>query len=245
MQYLPEAIASLRAQDPVPAVLVVDNASRSPVGEVEGARVIRSEDRLPLGLSRNFALPHVDTEFVMFCDADDRLTEGALRALYEALKRDPQLGFATGRIVRLADDGSLEDELDWPPRYVQRLASRPRVLAMRSLFLASVPALYTLYRTQVVRDAGGFGDVELGEDWSLVTAVAFRTRGVMLDRPVRGYRFNDASIFHQSRAYAVRADAHRAVRRRMLRDPAVPPYVKALMPLFALNHWQALRREKE
>ncbi|HEX2085687.1 MAG TPA: glycosyltransferase [Solirubrobacteraceae bacterium] len=245
VRYLDACVASLRDQDPRPQVLVVDNASQAPVPELTGTTVLRLTERLPVGDARNAALERVGTDYVMFCDADDELAEGGLRALYDALAGDLSLGFAGGRIARLRDDGGAAEPIDWPPSYVLRLARYPRLLAMRSLWLSSLPATCTLYRTEVARAAGGFGEGQLGEDWSFVTAVAFRARGVLLDRPVRRYRMSEDSLFHRARSLTARRRAHRAVRRRMLRDPAVPLYVKALMPIFALHHWQFLRREPE
>lgn len=245
VSYLRDCVASLLAQDPVPEVWVVDNASATPVPELPGVRTLRTPDRLSVGEARNFALQRVESELVMFCDADDELLPGALRALYDALLTVPGAGFAGGGIVRRSDAGDDEPETGWPPAYVRRLTRYPRLLAMRSLWLSSLPATCTLYRTPVARDSGGFGEGQLGEDWSFVTAVAFRARGVLIDRPVRRYRFSDDSLFHRARSYDARSRAHRAVRRRMLRDPAVPLYVKALMPAFALHHWYFLHREEE
>lgn len=242
--YLEGCVRAALDQSPTPAVLIVDNASSTPVPELPGTAVLRLGERLPVGEARNVALGLVETEFVMFCDADDELSEGALQALHDALRADSRLGFAAGTIVEMSEDGA-DRRIDWPPPYVRRLSRYPRLLAMRSLWLSSLPATCTLYRTAVARASGGFGEGQLGEDWSFVTAVAFRTRGVLIDRPVRRYRIRPNSLFHQGRSYDARARAHRAVRRRMLRDAAVPVYVKALMPAFALHHRLFLRREAE
>ena len=250
VRYLEGCVGSLLDQDPVPAVLVVDNASRTPVPELPGTTVLRLDERVAVGDARNAGLSRVETELVMFCDADDELADGAMRALYDALRADPRLGFAGGGMVALPQDGQEPERVDWPVPYVRRLARFPRLLAMRSLWLSALPATCALYRTDIARASGGFGEGQLSEgdrhsDWSFITAVAFRTRGVLLERPVRRYRFGPDSLYQRSRSYEARAAAHRFVRRRVLRDPAVPLYVKALMPLFALNHWQLLRREAE
>jgi glycosyltransferase involved in cell wall biosynthesis len=245
VRYLDTCVASLRAQTPTPKIIIVDNASATPVPEPPGTTVMRLAERLPVGDARNAALERVDTELVMFCDADDELAEGALQALYDTLRAEPGLGFAGGGIAKLPADGGPAEPIDWPPPYVRRLARHRRLLAMRSLWLSSLPATCTLYRTEIAKAAGGFGEGQLGEDWSFVTAVAFRTRGALLDRPVRRYRLTEDSLFQRARSLPARQKAHKAVRRRMLRDPAVPLYVKALMPLFALHHWQFLRREGE
>ena len=235
-------VASLLSQSPVPRVLIVDNASSTPVEALPGTEVVRLEERVAVGEARNAALPWVDTEFVLFVDADDELLPGALADLVAALT--PQEVFAGGGIVELRD-GEPDRAVAWPPPIVHRLAPRPRLLALRALWLSCLPATCTLFRTDVVRDAGGFGEGSLGEDWSLITAVAFRGRGALLDRPVRRYRFSEGSLFHTARALDVRLESHRVVRHRILRDPAVPLWVKGLMPLFAAHHGWFLRREPE
>ena len=250
VRYLEGCVRSLLAQDPIPAVLVVDNASRTTVPELPGTTVLRLDERVAVGDARNAGLRRVDTELVMFCDADDELADGAMRALYDALRADPRLGFVGGGIVALPEAGEEPEPLDWPVPYVRRLTRFPRLLAMRSLWLSALPATCTLYRTDLARASGGFGEGQLSEgdrhsDWCFITAVAFRARGAILERPVRRYRIGRDSLYQRARSYEARAAAHRAVRQQVLRDPAVPLYVKALMPVFALNHWQVLRREPE
>jgi hypothetical protein len=45
----------------------------------------------------------------------------------------------------------------------------------------------TLLRTATVRDAGGFADADIGEDWQLAARMARRQRFICLDQPIRIY----------------------------------------------------------
>ncbi len=57
-------------------IVVVDNASSTPVPELEGCEVVRAPRRLSVGAARNLGLEQVATEYVVFLDADDMLLEG-------------------------------------------------------------------------------------------------------------------------------------------------------------------------
>ena len=78
VNWLPHAVEAVRAQDPGVRIVVVDNASAVAVPTLEGTDVVRTSKRLSAGEARNAGMRHVDTEFVMFLDADDELLAGAL-----------------------------------------------------------------------------------------------------------------------------------------------------------------------
>lgn len=107
-----EALDSLRAQTFTEWVAVlVDDASTDGTGEIFDAAassdprfiVVHHDVRLGLGAARNTALALVDTPFVGFLDADDRLTPHALERLVGAVV-DSGSDFAVGAYVRLRPD---------------------------------------------------------------------------------------------------------------------------------------------
>lgn len=117
---LPAVLGSLVDQAPVAKVVVVDNASRD-----ESAEVVRSFSRqLPLqlvaaqenlGFSRaaNLALRKLSTPWVLSLNPDCRLTAGFLENLLTVVERHPQLGSATGLLLRgygpqLAESGLVD-----------------------------------------------------------------------------------------------------------------------------------------
>lgn len=109
-----EALESLRAQTLRDWVAVlVDDASTDETGAVFDAaaridrrfRVVRHPERLGLGAARNTGLDLVETPFVGFLDADDRLTPHALERLVSAVDASGS-DFAVGAYVRLRPDAA-------------------------------------------------------------------------------------------------------------------------------------------
>jgi glycosyltransferase involved in cell wall biosynthesis len=84
---LPSALASLGDQGMALTIIVVDNASTTPVPDAPQATTLRLERRVSVGAARNAGLAAVDTPFVCFLDADDELLPGALVRLRASLGR--------------------------------------------------------------------------------------------------------------------------------------------------------------
>jgi glycosyltransferase involved in cell wall biosynthesis len=107
--FAPEALASLRAQTRTDwTAVLVDDASADATGTVfaEAAagdprfRVVRHERRRGLSAARNTGLDLVDTPFLGFLDADDRMRPDALARWIDALDASGS-DFAVGAYVRL------------------------------------------------------------------------------------------------------------------------------------------------
>ena len=79
-------------------VLVVDNGSSEPAGEVPGAELIRCErDR---GASaRDLGVQRAQTPFVAFCDDDAWWEAGTLEPAVARLRAEPRLGALVGRVL--------------------------------------------------------------------------------------------------------------------------------------------------
>ena len=154
--------------------MVVDNASSTPVPELEGCEVVRSPRRLSVGAARNLGLERVATEYVVFLDADDMLLDGTLEFLH-------------GRIAADAGPGGLRDldprrgrpasDTATPRRFVPRLARWPRAFALADSIWSLLPIQgCAILRTDQVREAGGYPDIDWGDDWVLAVSLAFRGR---------------------------------------------------------------------
>ncbi len=112
-EYAGDALDSLRAQtrDDWVAILV-DDASTDATGAIFDAaaaaddrfRVVHHAARAGLGAARNTGLDLVETPFVGFLDADDRLTPRALERLVGTVAASGS-DFAVGAYVRLRPDG--------------------------------------------------------------------------------------------------------------------------------------------
>ncbi|MFE1663842.1 glycosyltransferase family 2 protein [Microbacterium sp. P02] len=112
-EYAQEALDSLRAQTfRAWTAVLVDDTSTDGTGEVFDAaadrdprfRVVHHAERAGLGAARNTGLDLVDTTYVGFLDADDRLTPDALARLVETLARTGS-DFVAGAYVRLRPHG--------------------------------------------------------------------------------------------------------------------------------------------
>ena len=170
-----ETVISLREQTSPPAeILVVDDCSTDATGAVAaeaGARVIRpAANTGSKAGAQSFALDHVSTELVMAVDADTTLAPDAIEKLAPALE-DREVAAACGFVL---------------PRHVRSIWERGRYVEYLLAFgffkrvqdhfgkpLIS-SGCFSLYRTQELREAGGWSDRTMAEDmdltWTLYAA---------------------------------------------------------------------------
>src|SRR5947207_2168478 len=117
----------------------------------------------------------------------------------------------------------------------------PRLFALLDCVWSLYPTTgATIMRTDQVRAAGGYGDVESGEDWCLGVSLAFRGRVGWSERPGRVYRLDDESVW--ARHMAVRHQLRHAgtVRDRIRPDPGIPGWAKSALPVIALGQYTAV-----
>ena len=220
---LEEAIQSVRGQDAPARIVVVDNASDEPLGEVGDAEVVHAPERLTIGGARNLGLERVITPYVLSWDADDVMLPGTLRFLLDAISADESLVAVAAAIVE-------EDALRhrWPPRSSARLARYPRPFALAHSVWSLFPSTgATIMRTGAVQDSGGYGSELSAEDWVLGVSLAHRGRVEVLDRPGRVYRRLGESLYAGDRAPARQLAHAAAVRQRLRSDPAIPNWARA------------------
>jgi len=236
--WLPVAMESLEAQEIQAPVIVVDNASRVALPELPGALVVRSPSRLTRGAARDFGLAHVTTPYVVMWDADDVMPPGTIAFLQGAMEADPRMS-AFG--MAIIEDASGERHR-WPRPWISTLVRFPRLFA----FLHSVWSLFpaagaTIMRTRLVREAGGYGDVETGEDWLLGVSLAFRGRIGWAERVGRVYRLHTESNWARH-AMDVGYQLHhaRTVRERLRADEGLPGWVRMVLPLVRIGQYAAI-----
>lgn len=107
--YLPDCLRSLRSEG-VDDIVVVDNASKDgSVGAVRGAdpgaRVVETGANLGFGSAANRGVTVAADDLVLILNPDTVVEPGAVKALAEALERDPGLAVVGPRLENL--DGSL------------------------------------------------------------------------------------------------------------------------------------------
>src|SRR5690349_20007575 len=115
---LPDAIESALAQThPKVKVIVVDDGSPDNTAEVvaryPGVRCVRQENRL-VAEARNAGFRASSGEYVLFLDADDRLTPNAVEAHLLCFTEHPEAGFVVGDIDHISLDGSYAGSPRWP-----------------------------------------------------------------------------------------------------------------------------------
>ena len=244
--FVRECIESILDQPDVdpPRVVLVDNASGVPVPSLPpGVEIVRSERRLSVGAARNLGLGRVETENVIFCDADDRLLPGAMALLSARMAERPELAATICRYVSWNPETGARAVLERSPRpVVFRVARYRRLFALAGLRYNCFPVVGGILRTRAVKDAGGFGDGNVGEDWILGAQLAFRGPIEFHREPSFLRRVHAGSLWYRPHApsdYLTRCDL---LRERIAGDAAVPRWVKAGLPLLALVHRRDVRR---
>jgi glycosyltransferase involved in cell wall biosynthesis len=108
--FLRDAIESVLAQTyPHFELVVVDDGSPDNTTDVVAdypiARYVRQENR-GVAEARNTGFRASNGEFVLFIDADDRLTPNAVQAHLRCFGEHPKAGFVVGNIEHIIGDGS-------------------------------------------------------------------------------------------------------------------------------------------
>ena len=115
--FLGEAIESVIAQRHPAEIVVVDDGSPDNTAEVAArypqVRYIRQENK-GLAEARNSGFRAAAGEYVIFLDADDRLTPNAIEAHLGCFAEHPDAQLVVGDIEHIAEDGSYLDSPRWP-----------------------------------------------------------------------------------------------------------------------------------
>jgi glycosyltransferase involved in cell wall biosynthesis len=234
VEFVGEAVASVREQRMDVELIVVDNASSQPLPELPGARIVRSDARLSTGAARNLGLDAVTAGLVVFLDADDLMLPGTLATFLAGL-RDGDIAFAMAIV-----DGDTGGRHRAPRRLAYLLARAPRLFALANTVWSLLPTQgATIMRTADVRAAGAYGDRSQGEDWALAAALTWRGRVRLSHEPGLVYRWRFDSPGREG-AEADLLDNARALRERLRADPDVPAVARRTLPLITAAQWGAV-----
>lgn len=190
LDMLRQAVASVLIEHAVPLQLVVvDDASSDGtaawLATCADARLehhVLSPGRGGSG-ARSVGLEHVRAPHVLFLDDDDLLEPGALPALLASLRRHPRAGRALGG-HRVFGEGVCGRRPAHPP---VALTLRPW---REELAIWNMPPGTMLWRTDVVRAAGGWDEARRrGEDVDLCLR-AWRHPVTLVPATVLGYRIH-------------------------------------------------------
>lgn len=151
--FLPDALASLCGQIEHRAV-VVDDYSRNPYAVIQSAGdtpVLHLPEWRGLGIARNTGAAYLDTDLILFLDADDWLYPGALATLANLLDERPGAQFAYGNYT---ENGMTVATLPW---------SEGKPL----LGSQNIASYCQLWRTSAFWRIGGYSAIGVAEDWEL------------------------------------------------------------------------------
>ena len=222
---LAEALTSVRAAGEHVRVVVVDNANAPVLSGLDGCDVIRSEAELSRGAARNLGLSRVNTEYVVFLDADDLLLPLALDRLVAELDARPRSPALIGRIVE--PSGAPYPR---PRALTVALGRRPRLLAWANAAWSLLPMQgCTLMRTEAVRAVGGYGDRSVAEDRVLGASLAFAGPIAFSRDPTLVYRARPDSPGVVLPGRRTLLDNAAAVRARLLQAALITRVESALL----------------
>ena len=237
VRFLPEAVRSVTEDAPGTPVLLVDNASTTPVPELPGTLSIRSDRRLTAGAIRNLGLAHVDTDYVLVLDADDKLLPGTLAYLTKCVDEDPSLVLCATSIF----DAETDQRHRAPRRFVGSFSHWHRAFAFAHCIWSLLPIQgCAIMSTTEARAAGGYADADWGDDWVLAVSLAFRGRVKVSSRLGRWYRATPGSLWRRGRPSPELVRSASLVRERLRSDPAIPRWARILTPLLKVLQLAAI-----
>ena len=196
-RFLQQSLESVLAQKrPADAVVVVDDGSTDDPAAVTarfpGVRLIRQENR-GLSAARNAGLGALDTEYVVFLDADDRLEPPAIEAGLACFLRAPESGFVYGGHRYIDGEGREIGERFEPPgdaAYVQLL--RRNFIGMHAT---------VMYRRECLIATGGFDEqLRRCEDYDAYLRMARRYPVTGYPDLVAAYRLHGGNMSADHRA---------------------------------------------
>ena len=195
--FLEQALESVRSQTrATDAVIVVDDGSiDNPADVVSGlpnVRLIRQENR-GLAAARNTGLAALDTSYVVFLDADDRLEPRALEAGLACFARAPDSGFVYGGHRYIDVDGQEIGERFEPP------GEQPYLHLLGGNFIGMHGSV--MYRRDRLVAVGGFDErLRRCEDYDVYLRMARRYAVTGYPDLVAAYRLHGQNMSADHRA---------------------------------------------
>jgi glycosyltransferase involved in cell wall biosynthesis len=182
-RFLPEAIASVRAQGwPDIEIIVVDDGSTDDTPDVleslsreGGVRVFRQENA-GASAARNRGIQEARKEWIAFLDADDFWLAGKLAAQFDALEGKPSAAFSYSDQRLRFKDGSERD----------RASRATDALLLPQMLVGNIFATPTVIVHRDCFDAVGLFDTRLrtGEDWDMWMRLAAHYESARVARPL-------------------------------------------------------------
>lgn len=234
--YLPQAIDSLLAQDLADFQFVIVDDGSGPAARalLDGyaaadPRILLLRNPISRGIpfSLNLGLARCTAPVTARADADDVYLPQRLSRQLAFLDAHPEIGVVSCGWYRLT--GSLWSEA------TSRLVTDPDQIAFYRLFMNQLLHPGTMFRTALVREAGGY-DLRFwtAQDSELWARIAGRTRFANLPDRLLGYRIHDRSMVRSRGAEgaALSLSVPAAQLAAYLGEPLPPADVTAAVRLF-------------
>ena len=189
--FLEDALVSVVNQTrPADRIVVVDDGSTDDPAAVAarfpGVTLITQENQ-GLSAARNAGLAALDTRYVTFLDADDRLEPRAIETALACFERVPDCGFVYGAHRYINRDGELLGQRYEPP------GDDPFVRLLRRNFIAMHGTV--TYRRECLVEAGAFDrSLRRCEDYDVYLRMARRYPIASYADLVASYRLHDANM---------------------------------------------------
>jgi ribosomal protein S18 acetylase RimI-like enzyme len=173
-------------------VVVVDNASSGPTGEViqrfPGTRYVRFEDNRGPAVARNAGIRDARGKYIAFLDDDDLWLPHKLRFQVPALESDAEVRVAYGQIVQVYKDSTAI----WP-----RADEGPRGWIFWGLLLGNVVHIATVLVPRQAFETAGYFDETLAalSDDNLWVRFAFHFPFTFVPSPVALYLRSPEGVF--------------------------------------------------
>jgi glycosyltransferase involved in cell wall biosynthesis len=190
-QFLPDAIEGALAQTHRKIeVIVVDDGSPDSTAEVVArypeVRCVQQQNR-GVAEARNAGFRASSGEYVLFLDADDRLTPNAVETHLRCFAEHPEAGFVVGDIDQISSDGSYLRSPRW-----QELATNQYEQLLKVDHVANTVAV--MFRRSVVETVGGFdGSYSPTEDYEILLRITRVFPGAQHRSVVAQYRRHDSN----------------------------------------------------
>lgn len=211
-----DTILSLKAQTATPAeIIVVDDCSSDSTGDIArslGAKVVRpAANTGSKAGAQTFALAQVRTEFVIAIDADTTLAPDAIEKLLPAFD-DANVAAACGSVLPRRIKSVWERG-----RYVEYLFAFTFYKQVQDQYGAPLisSGCFSMYRTALIRAAGGWPTRTLAEDmdltWTLYQqgyAVRFVSGAVCYPLEPRNYGFLKKQLRRWSHGFVQNVRIH-------------------------------------